>query len=140
LSLAEALEIPIDTLKSKESKEDKNILTALNLSQFSFFAFPILAVVIPMIIWVLQKEKSKEVDRVGKSILNFQMSWMLLFFLSAGVLFFLTIVLRSNFFAPWIFTIAVLLVTYNVIIIVVNSVFSIKGMGHFYKPAIKFLN
>ncbi len=67
--------------------EDNNVLCILNLSQIGFIIFPFLGIIIPMAIWILKKDKIIDVDKTGKSILNFQITWTAILFLT--FLFFL---------------------------------------------------
>ena len=88
--IAIALKTSPDELIDWKMNQDKNVLTVLTLSQLSFIAFPILGILIPLIIWILQKDKIRGVDSLGKKILNFQISWTIFFF----TLFFLEFFLR----------------------------------------------
>jgi uncharacterized Tic20 family protein len=92
----------------------------LNLSQLSFLAFPILGILIHLIIWIVQKDKVKGVDQAGRSILNFQISWVLIFFSVSGALLFakvlhISLAMSISSMLPFLF----LMYAYNVI--VVNS-------------------
>lgn len=52
----------------------KNIATFIHLSTFSRFFFPLGNIVGPLVLWILNKEKSEFVDSHGKQALNFQLS------------------------------------------------------------------
>ena len=52
----------------------KNIATFIHLSTFSRFFFPLGNIIGPLILWVVNKDKSEFVDNHGKQILNFQLS------------------------------------------------------------------
>ena len=79
--LSSALNVTPNELIDWQIIEDSKALLLLNLSQLGFIAFPLLGILIPLIIWTSKKDKIKDVDYVGKSILNFQISWTLLLFL-----------------------------------------------------------
>ena len=138
--LAVALDTSPDELINWKTREDDNVLRILNLSQFSFLAFPILGVLLPLMIWLSYKDKVRDVDRIGKAILNFQISWVLTFFLAISILGFLT-VLHVNFglstatLLPFI----VLMYGYNLFIIALNALFKGTYRFIFYQPAIRFL-
>ncbi len=139
--VAIALQTSPDELINWKTKEDKNVLTVLNLSQLSFLAFPILGILIPLIIWILQKDKVKRVDQVGKSILNFQISWGIIFFSVSGILMFsrllhINLGLSVSNFLPFLF----FMYAYNIMIIVINSVSNWTNRKFFYKPALRFLS
>src|SRR5689334_17972688 len=59
--LSIALQSSPDELIDWQVQEDKNVVTILNLSQLGFVAFPILGIIIPLAIWILQKDKTKYV-------------------------------------------------------------------------------
>ena len=82
-------------------QEDNNLLTVLNLSQLGFLAFPLLETIIPLLTRILKKNKIKDIGPVGKSILNFQISWNLLLFslFSEGLLIILVQLQVSLFYA-----------------------------------------
>ena len=139
--LAIALKTSPDDLIDWRTKEDKNLLTILNLSQLSFIAFPTLGILIPLIIWILQKDKIKKVDQLGKLILNFQLSWTLIFFLSNGILMFAKILhLDIGGQVSDVLPILFIMYGYNILVIVLNSILCIRDKTAFYKPAIRFLS
>ena len=76
--LASALQVSPDEILDWQLTEDRNILYILNLSQLGIIAFPFLGVIIPMAVWILKKETIKNVNEQGISILNFQISWLIL--------------------------------------------------------------
>jgi len=72
--LAVALNVSPDEIIDWRVQEDRNVLFMLNFSQLGLLAFPLLGIIIPLAIWIIKKDKVKDVDEVGKSILNFQLS------------------------------------------------------------------
>lgn len=52
----------------------KNIATFIHLSTFSRFFFPLGNFLGPLVLWVINKDKSEFVDSHGKQALNFQLS------------------------------------------------------------------
>jgi len=139
--LAKALGTSSDELINWKTKEDKNVLMMLNLSQLSFLAFPILGILIPLIIWILQKNEIKGVDQIGKSILNFQISWTLIFFPISGILAFLKILhISLGISISLLFSFIFVMYGYNILIIVINSFFNWSNRATFFKPAIRFLS
>lgn len=63
----------------------KNIATFIHLSTFSRFVFPLGNFIAPIILWVLNKNKSEFIDAHGKQAINFQIS-ILLYTLVIGML------------------------------------------------------
>jgi transcriptional regulator with XRE-family HTH domain len=78
--LAAALKVPVEELIDSELEEDANLVVLMNLTQLAFLAFPLLGVIIPLILWLLNRNRVRDVDEVGQSILNFQTSWSILLF------------------------------------------------------------
>ena len=147
--IANALNIKPDELIDWTEQEDKGFLAVLNLSALSFFAFPLLGIIVPLALWILKKDKIRNSDKVGKRLLNFQISWCIVLFL--GYTLFVT---SKIFHVPLpfpdisvmnlgggellIILIPIFYLT-NVVLIIVNSIRSYNGKSVFYQPAFKFL-
>jgi uncharacterized Tic20 family protein len=139
--LSSALHVTPNELIDWKIIEDNNALLLLNLSQLGFIAFPLLGILIPLIIWTSKKDKIKDVDEVGKSILNFQISWtLLLFFMTIAIIIIskLELAIRISF--------ASILITFsgmyfiNFIIVIYNTLKYHNGKSIKYKPAFPFLS
>lgn len=59
------------------TNHQKNIATFIHLSTFSRFIIPLGNFIGPVILWVLNKDKSEFIDKHGKQAINFQMSILL---------------------------------------------------------------
>ncbi|MGY4386289.1 transcriptional regulator with XRE-family HTH domain [Pedobacter sp. UYP24] len=151
--LAEALGITPDELIDWTETEDKGFITLLNLSALSFIAFPILGIVIPLALWMLKKDKIKNVNDIGKKLLNFQISWciiMSLFYLLPILLLFFPSV-ASTFFGWFrissfgiggfelMLILIPLLYAVNFIVVIFNSIRSYQNKKVYYQPAVPFL-
>jgi transcriptional regulator with XRE-family HTH domain len=88
LALAMALDMAIEDLMDFVKKENNSVLHAINLSALSFWMFPVGNMVVPMIIWIINKDKVQGANRFGKRQLLIQTGWTMLIFLSF-ILFFL---------------------------------------------------
>lgn len=128
--LAVALSVSPDEIIDWRVQEDRNVLFMLNFSQLGLLAFPLLGVIIPLAIWIIKKDIIKDVDEVGKAIMNFQISWVILFSIS----FITTFIFNGNFQV----TIAVFYF-YAVMFIMINAIKIRKGKAVKYKPAFRFL-
>lgn len=74
-------------LNSKDSENRNNsqlwgmsensFLMLLHLSQFGGFILPFFGFILPIIMWATQKDGNANVDRHGKNILNFILSWII---------------------------------------------------------------
>ncbi|BDD08223.1 hypothetical protein FUAX_06550 [Fulvitalea axinellae] len=104
--LAQALGIGPDELLDWAVEEDPSALLALNLSALCYLLFPLLGVIVPLVIWVFQKDKIRGINEVAKDLLNFQITWVLALFGGYILLFVivfsnLTIVGPFSFFLFW---------------------------------------
>lgn len=139
--LSSALNVTPNELIDWQIIEDNNVLLLLNLSQLGFIAFPLLGILIPLIIWTSKKDKIKDVDQVGKKILNFQISWtLLLFFIAIGIFIIAKFKLSLNIsFANILLIISVIYLT-NFIVVIFNTLRYHNGKSIKYKPAFPFLS
>jgi uncharacterized Tic20 family protein len=147
--LASALNVTLDELINWVEKEDKGYLMVLNLSALSYLAFPLFGIIVPMAIWMLKKDKIKHLAETGRRLINFQITWCLIIFISyiilmSGPLFGFSIVLNFSFFnlgGVEFLLISFIVIYYvlNVTYIVLNSIRSYYGKKVFYQPAVPFL-
>jgi uncharacterized Tic20 family protein len=78
--LSDALDVTPNELIDWTIKEDRGFLKALNLSALTFIFFPLLGILVPLIMWISKKDKLKDIDKVGKDLINFQITWTILSF------------------------------------------------------------
>ncbi|HSO86308.1 MAG TPA: helix-turn-helix domain-containing protein [Draconibacterium sp.] len=138
--LMNALEVAPDDLMDWSIAEDKGFLTAVNLSALGFFVFPLLGILIPLIMWISKKDKLKDINKTGKEILNFQITWNLLVFLT--YIFFMGGILFVHSFMRNPFTLVGIigfLYIYNFVLIIINTVKIYNGNEIKYYPKIRFL-
>lgn len=125
-----ALQVSPDEIIDWKILEDNNVLIMLNFSQLGFLAFPLLGIIIPLAIWILKKETIMNVNEQGKSIINFQITWII------GLL---PAFIFGIFIFGLIFTIALLYI-YNIVLILMNTTRVYKKTPIWYKPSIPFLS
>lgn len=138
--IAVALETSPDEIIDWKVQEDQNYLVVMSLSALAFLFFPLLGIIIPLSMWMIKKDKLKNVNKLGKSILNFQISWTLLLFLYYIFIF-------TGFFGGLgislgpllIFIPLVLMYAYNIFIIVLNTIRVYYRKSLVYKPAVRIL-
>lgn len=154
IKLTQALGVTPDDLLEWTDIEDIGYLTLLNLSALvGVFFHPILGIIIPLVMWILKKDKVKGVDDYGKKIISFQITWTLLIYLtfiiaSRGihinfdVNFFdvLSYLISFRIGVELIFSIILgILYTYNLAIIFKNIQRIRKEKKGWYFPSIPFL-
>ncbi|MGM0408738.1 MAG: DUF4870 domain-containing protein [Bacteroidota bacterium] len=140
--LSVALQSTPDNLIDWQVQEDKNIVTMLSLTQLGFLVFPLLGIIIPLAIWILKKEKTKYVDTVGKSILNFQITWTIVLF-SLYLVYGVNMIFHLGFIPFSMFSVLLIiggLYVYNLIMIIKNTIWFNKTKRVRYIPAIRFLS
>lgn len=154
--LAQAFDVNSEELTDWTIKEDNGFLISLNISALTGLIFPVLGILLPLILWVQKKDKIQGVKKLGKSILNFQLTLTIMFF--AG--FLITVLLMVNAFdaiqegseaTSSMIAIGiknslsfqlVLLITFNlfnIVMVLVNTIRLSKGKSAQYFPAIPFL-
>jgi len=138
--LSSALNVTPNELIDWQIIEDSKALLLLNLSQLGFIAFPLLGILIPLIIWTSKKDKIKDVDYVGKSILNFQISWTLLLFLLVIGLFIISKLELINIsFAGILITVSAMYFL-NFLVVISNTFRYHNGKSVKYISVFQFLS
>lgn len=138
--LAHALEVSIDEIADWSIQEDKRFLSYLNLSALTFLFFPLLGILIPFMLWTYKKGKIQSLDKLGKDLINFQITWTLFVFLVPVVLVIFT---RSGIVEGvsinLIFLIVIGMYLINILYIFMNFLRLANDKNVFYSPRIKFL-
>ena len=138
--LALALKVSPDEIIDWQVTEDRNVLLILHLSQFGYLIAPFIGIIIPLVVWVQKKDKIRHVDEQGKSILNFQITWTLIFFLAIGgfiaAIFMRYLPVTSAFI---LYAVMIGLYLYNAFLIVINTILSINRKKVYYIPALPML-
>lgn len=148
--LAFAFNVTPDEIVDWTTIKDKDFLLSFNLSALSFIFFPILGIVVPLIIWISKKDKIQNLNKTASELLNFQITWTILFFLGFfGLIIFglfgdRIIMHDANrtrnlikAFLPLFFII--FMHGYNLIFVIVNTLRINKEQHIVYFPKIKFL-
>ena len=143
--LAIALDTSPDEILDWIILEDKGYLSLMSLSALGFLFFPILGIILPLIFWILKKDKYKDVNELGKSILNFEITWCLLLFsyfiiIFSGLLgvimgYLDTIVGPAGILK--LYLPVIVLYIYNITIIILSTIRVYKNKKHSYIPALK---
>lgn len=129
--LANALDTSPDEIIDWTISEDKGFLMALNLSSLGFILFPLLGILIPLILWISKKGKIKEVNHIGKEIMNFQITWTMVIILTyiyfIGSMYYR--LSQAGDISPGVmgnpvikFGVLGFLYLYNIVLIVINTV------------------
>ena len=140
--LAIALQTSPDEIIDWKIEEDKNYLILMSLSALGILFFPLLGIIIPLTMWILKKDKLKNVNELGKAMLNFEISWTLLLFLYYIFLFigiFWDVIGTWQLNIYFFFIPLIILYTYNIIIIIYNTIRIYQNKPFQYKPTLRIL-
>jgi transcriptional regulator with XRE-family HTH domain len=145
--LSNAFNVNPDDLIDWTVIEDKGFLTSLNLSALSFVFFPILGIIVPLIIWISRKDKIRNANEIAKAILNFQITWNMVFFIGFGSIMAFTyfgtksIIIENpsllRLFVPLIFP--AIMYLYNATLIIFSSITIYNDGKVNYYPKIRFI-
>lgn len=83
--------LPLISPEPLSPESERSFCIALNLLGLSGLIFSITCVhiIAPLILWVLKRSNSSLIDRTGKEVLNFQISWTIYLFISGALCFIL---------------------------------------------------
>ena len=138
--LANALDVSPDDLIDWSIKEDKSYLIYLNLSALTFLFFPLLGILIPFIIWTSKKGKIKNINKLGKDLINFEITWTMMLFLTPILMFVLSKVeLVKHINLNMFFIVIGVLYLMNLISVLINTLRISNEKEVIYFPHIKFL-
>ncbi len=151
--IAVAFGVSSDEILDWVVQEDKSFLVNLNTSALSFIVFPLLGVIVPLVIWTSKKDKIKNINKVAKDLLNFQITWAIVLFvgfivLAIGILSFnvgsepvsptyvaaevKAMLVRNLSFVAFMYL-------YNIILVIINSTRINKEKEMRYFPKINFI-
>ena len=138
--IAGALNVTPDEIIDWSIKEDKKYLTFLNLSALTFLFFPLLGILVPFILWTSKKDRIKNINRLGRALINFEITWTILLFFIPAVLFILSkIGLLQNITMSIFFVFIGLLYLFNLISVLMNTIRIMNEKDTIYVPRIGFL-
>jgi len=63
---------------------ENSMAVVMHLLGFAFFVFPYGNIIAPLILWLIKRPESPYLDRVGKEVLNFQISYSI--YMSVGLM------------------------------------------------------
>jgi len=138
--LSSALNVNPDELIDWAIKENKRYLIFLNLSALTFLFFPMLGILVPFILWISRKGKIKNINKLGKDLINFEITWtIILFFIPFLMFLFTKIGLLENLTLNIIFTVTGIMYFINLIFILLNTLRISNEKDVIYYPIIEFL-
>jgi len=138
--LAHVLSVNPDEIIDWAIKEDKKYLAFLNLSALTFLFFPLLGILVPFILWTSKKDKIKNINGLGRALVNFEITWtILLFFIPILLFAFSKTGLIENISLSTFFFIIGLLYLFNLITVLINTIRINNEKYVIYRPQIRLL-
>jgi transcriptional regulator with XRE-family HTH domain len=119
--ICNALEIEITELELSQFPTSETNLVLFYISSLSFIVIPAGNLILPIIIWFSQKNKSKHFEEMGKQLLNFQISWSVIVFLCSMVVAFLKIQHIATSVADIIIKLIYVLIVSNIALTILSS-------------------
>ena len=143
--IANSLGASPDELIDWTIQENRGYLVFLNLSSLTFLLFPLLGFLIPFIMLSAKRDKIKDINMIGSSLVNYQITWNLIalpFLISFFYLLINVIFLHNGMISiPELVTqlVLILLYLYNLTMILINSVRIYNNKRVKYFPRIRFM-
>lgn len=146
--LANTLNIPTNEIADWTNNRNNDYLTVLNLSSLGFIIFPLFGIIIPLILWISKKDKIEDIHKIGKRVINFQITWSIIV-LGTYIFFVGRTFIRINQagdISPSIignpaimYAIFGFLYLYNLTMIVINTIKINNGAEIKYVPSFQFI-
>jgi len=138
--LSNALNVNPDELIDWSIKEDKRYLIFLNLSALTFIFFPLLGILVPFMLWTSRKGKIKNINTLGKDLINFEITWTIMLFFIPFLLFLCTkIGLLESLTLKIIIAVTGIMYFINLIFVLINTFRISNEKNAVYYRLIKFL-
>ncbi|MFD2823377.1 DUF4870 domain-containing protein [Lacinutrix iliipiscaria] len=80
--ICEVLDINVEDILDYGKQTDKSYLIIFHLSVIIFLVIPTGNIILPLILWLTKKDKIIGLKEIGANLLNFQIVWSILTFLS----------------------------------------------------------
>ncbi len=80
--ICKSLNINAEDILDYGKQTDKSYLIIFHLSVISFLVIPLGNIILPLILWISKKDKIIGLKDIGVNLLNFQIIWSILAFLS----------------------------------------------------------
>ena len=136
--ICNVLEVTPDEIINFEKTEDNTFLIWLHLSVMLGYVLPLGNIILPLILWLSNKNKINHVNEQGKNILNFQIlySVVIYFFIFIDRIFHSEIIFNMELSSIVAYTLG----TVNLFYVIANIIRISKGtVKNFYPVIIRFV-
>ncbi|MDT0555047.1 helix-turn-helix domain-containing protein [Patiriisocius hiemis] len=123
--ICEVLDINAEDLFDYGKQPDKSYLTIFHLTVLTFLAIPVGNIIIPLIMWMNKKDKVIGLKQMGANLLNYQIIWSIVTFISIAAFAFLKIMHYGYY--PVLFYVFIGLYLLNVVLPILFAIKTSKG-------------
>lgn len=123
--ICEVLDINVEEILDYGKQTDKSYLTIFHLTVLTFLAIPVGNIIIPLIMWMNKKDKIIGLKTIGANLLNFQIVWSILTFISITAFALLKIMHQGYY--PILFYLVIGLYVLNIILPIIFAIKTSKG-------------
>ncbi|MGX1023055.1 helix-turn-helix domain-containing protein [Flavobacterium sp. CS20] len=136
--ICNVLEVNIEDILDYGKQTNHNFLVVFHLSVLSFLVIPMGNIILPLILWMNKKDKIIGLHTIGANLLNFQMVWTVVSFLSIITFALFKILHYGNY--EYFFYVFAGLYVLNIVLPIIFAVKANKGQTQIYYPKlIKFV-
>jgi uncharacterized protein len=122
--------VKMEVINQTAKRTDTQLLLLTHLSQLLTYVTGFGGLIVPLIIWLTQKDKVEGMDEHGKAIVNFQISMYLLIIISIPAIFLLGLGILT----------LILVGIISFILPIVNAIKASKGEDPSYFMTIRFIS
>lgn len=140
--ICEVLDLRIEDILDYGMQEDNNYLIFFHLSVLSFFFIPFGNIIIPTIMWISKKDKISGLKELGADLLNFQITWTILVFVSfmtSTLVYIDWHSLSGEVYIPAMIIVLILIILNIVYSITLSVLVSKRNPKKYLFPLIKFI-
>ena len=119
----------------------------MHLSSLCAYIFPLGGIVVPLVVWEMQKDKSEKIMKEGKSVINFNLGYALYFAIAILIVVSLAIFMAvheaNHFLLFSIICMAVFIMILSItkfVLIILGVMSANKGQEFHYPGTINFIN
>jgi len=120
----------MEVINQSARRTDNNLLVITHLSQLLYYVTGFGGLLVPLILWLTQKDKVEGMDEHGKAIVNFQLTLILIMVLSIPGIFLFGLGILGLIYVGFV----------GFIIPIINGVKAGNGEAPSYFGTIRFLS
>lgn len=132
--ICEVLDINAEDILDYGKQTDKNYMTIFHLTVLTFLAIPVGNIIIPLIMWMNKKDKIIGLEKIGKNLLNYQIVWSIVTFISI-IVFAIFKIMHYGYY-PILFYIFIGLYILNIILPIIFAIKTSNGKTDYLYPNI----